>query len=203
MPNATIQNYDDLVAAVAKIIKRQDLSSMIPIFVQMAEEYFNNYDSLQNVTARRATYKYSTNQAIFPGPTDMVQPIQAYMSGVLLDFYPSGFNSSYAGANYPQIANGYQILGKNIVVSVSQLGLFQLDYYQQLEPLSETNESNWLLEDSPVTYLAGVCHEAFSYMRDFEKAQYWLAKRDSAIDTYVTSDISSRFPSGALTIRAG
>jgi hypothetical protein len=203
MANPNIQNYDDLVAAVAKFIKRQDLSSMIPIFLQMAEEYFNNYDPLVSVTARRASFKYTPNQAVFPGPTDMQQPIQAYMAGILLDFYPTGFNSSYAGANYPQIANGYQIMGNTITVSVAQLGLFQLDYYQKLESLSETNESNWLLEDSPTTYLAGVLHEAFSYMRDIEKASYWLQKRDAALQTYVDNDVSSRYPSGALTMRAG
>lgn len=199
----TIQSYDDLTSTVAKLIKRQDLSSMIPLFVQMAEEYFNNFDDLVEVTARRTNYLYTPSQNVFPGPTDMQQPIQAYMAGVLLDFYPTGFNSSYAGANYPQIANGYQIMGNTITVSVAQLGLFQLDYYQKLEGLSSTNESNWLLEDSPTAYLAGVAHEAFSYMRDYEKAQYWLAKRDAAITTYVDNDVSSRYPSGTLTIRAG
>lgn len=204
MTNSTIQNYDDLVATVSKLIKRQDLSSMIPIFIQMAEEYFNNFDDLIEVKARFSTYKYTTTQATFPGPTDMQQPITAYLNGLLLDYYPTGFNSSYAGANCPAIANGYQIKGNNITLSVAQLGLFQLDYYNTLEPLSETNESNWLLQDSPTAYLAGVAHEAFSYMRDYEKAQYWLAKRDAAITTYVDNDKSSRYPSqGGLTIRAG
>ena len=203
MANTTILSYDDLLFYVAKFIKRQDLTAMIPIFIQMAEEYFNNYDDLVEVTARRTNYLYTPTTPVFPGPTDIQQPIQAYMAGLLLDFYPTGFNSSYAGANCPAIAHGYQIMGSTITVSVAQLGLFRLDYYQKLEPLSATNESNWLLEDSPTTYLAGVLHEAFSYMRDLDKAGYWLQKRDAALQTYVDNDVSSRYPSGALTIRAG
>lgn len=203
MANPNIQNYDDLTAAVAKWLKRQDLSAMIPDFIQMAEEYFNNLNDLVAVNARRAKYIITPTQAVFPAPTDMQQPIQAYMLGRPLDFYPIGWESQYAGGSVPQIANGYQIVGNDIVLSVPQIGLFQLDYYQTLEGLSTTNESNWLLQDSPTTYLAGVLYEAFGYARDYEKAEYWKAKRDTAIAVYVTNDVSSRFPAGQLTIRPG
>lgn len=203
MANPNIQNYDDLVSAVAKFIKRQDLTTMIPIFVQMAEEYFDNYDDLIEVNARRAQFVYTPSDAVFPAPSDMRQSIQAYMFGRPLDFFPIGYASQYAGGNVPIIANGWQIIGDTISLSVPQLGVFYLDYYKALEGLSDTNESNWLLEDSPTAYLSGTLHEAFSYMRDIEKASYWLQKRDAAIQTYVDNDKSSRFPAGQLTIRAG
>lgn len=204
MANPNIQNYDDLVAAVAKWLKRQDLTTVIPTFIQFAEEYFNNLDDLVEVNARRARYIVTPTQAVFPAPSDMQQPIQAYMGGRLLDFYPIGYESQYAAGTVPKIANGYQIIGNTISLSVAQLGqIFQLDYYQALEGLSPTNESNWLLEDSPTSYLAGTLHEAFAYARDFEKAEYWKQKRDSALSVYIENDRSSRFPSGQLTIRPG
>jgi hypothetical protein len=203
MANANLQSYDDLIAAVPKYLKRQDLTAMIPDFIQFAEEYFDNFNDLVAVNARRQQYIFTPSSAVFPAPTDMKQPIQAYMLGRLLDFYPIGWESQYAGGSVPQIANGYQIIGDNISVSVPQIGLFQLDYYQKLEGLSPTNESNWLLEDSPTAYLAGVLHEAFSYTRDAQKSAYWMQKRDMAIDVYVKNDVSSRYPSGQLTIRAG
>jgi thiol-disulfide isomerase/thioredoxin len=202
--NPNIQVYDDLIAAVAKWLKRTDLSAQIPDFIQFAEEYFNNLNDLVAVDARRKQFIVTPTQAVFTGPTDMQQPIQAYMGGRPLDFFPIGWESQYAGGTVPQIANGYQIIGNTISLSVPQLGvLFQLDYYQTLEGLSTSNESNWLLQDSPTAYLAGTLHEAFGYVRDFEKAEYWRAKRDAAIETYVNNDVSGRFPSGQLTIRAG
>lgn len=204
MADANIQSYDDLLAAVAKFAKRQDLTTMYPIFVQMAEEYFNLFDPLVQITARRSQYIITPTQAVFAGPTDMQQPIQAYMGGRILDFFPIGWESQYAGGSVPKIANGWQIMGNQISLSVPQLGeIFQLDYFQTLEGLSSTNESNWLLEDSPTSYLAGTLHEVFSYTRDIDKATYWLQKRDAAITTYVNNDLSSRHPAGQLTIRAG
>lgn len=203
MANPNIQTYDDLTAAVAKYIKRQDLTAMIPDFIQFAEEYFDNFNDLVAVNARRAQFVITPNSAVFPAPSDMQQPIQAYMFGRVLDFFPIGYESQYAGGDVPKIANGWQIIGNNISLSVPQISTFYLDYYQKLEGLSDSNKSNWLLEDSPTAYLSGVLHEAFSYMRDMEKASYWLQKRDFAISTYVQNDISSRYPAGQLTIRAG
>lgn len=196
-----ITSYSDLTAAVTKYIKRQDLAAMIPDFIQFAEDYF---DKKIYVNARRAQYTFSPTKNVFAAPSDMKQPIQAYYGGRLLDFYPTGWESAYAGGNANIIANGYQFIGNNISLSVAQLGqLFELDYYQTLEGLSATNPSNWLLEDSPTTYLAGVLFEAFAYMRDLEKSQYWMAKRDDAIQLYIDDDTSSRHPAGQLTIRAG
>ncbi len=204
MANVNIQTYDDLVSNVVKYIKRQDLAVMIPVFIQFAEDYFDKCEELKDVVPRRTSFQVTPTQNVFPGPTDLKSPIQAYMGGVLIDYFPMGWDSQYAFGNIPQIGNGYQILGNNISLSVPQLGqIFWLDYYQILEGLSETNESNWLLEDSPLIYLSGVLHEAFSYMRDAEKAQYWQAKRDTQLATYSNDEKRSQYPAGPLTIRAG
>lgn len=204
MANSNIQNFDDLIAAANKWLKRQDLAPLMGNFVQMAEEYFDNLNDLAQVNARRTSFVITPSQAVFAMPSDCKQPIQAYYAGRPLDFFPIGWESQYAGGTVPMIAHGYQIIGNNISLSVPQLGqIFQLDYYQTLEGLSDTNESNWLLEDSPTAYLAGTLYEGFSYVRDYEKAQYWQSKRDNAIAVYVDNDVSSRFPSGQLTIRAG
>jgi hypothetical protein len=200
MANANLQDYDDLVAAVSKWIKRQDLVAMIPDWIQFAEEEF---DYKIFVNARRARYIYSPTQAVFPAPSDMRKPIQAYMNGRLLDFFPIGYESQYAGGDVPIIANGYQIIGNQISVSVAQLTTFQLDYYRILPGLSEANESNWLLQDTPTTYLAGVLFHAFSYMRDAEKAAYWESLKNSTMQLYIDSDIGNRTPEGQLTIRKG
>lgn len=204
MANPNIQDFDDLTSAVAKYLKRQDLTSMIPDFVQFAENFFDNLPDLIQINARRRSYQATPTQTIFPAPSDMKKPIMAYMGGRLLDFFPMGWESQYAGGQVPQIANGYQIIGRNISLSVAQLGLiFQLDYYQTLEGLSETNESNWLLDDAPLAYLAGTLYEGFTYVRDYEKAEYWKSKRDELLLLYIQSDVSSRTPSTQLTIRAG
>lgn len=196
-----VTDYNSLVTDVQKYLKRQDLSAMLPDFIQFAEDYF---DKKIYVNARRSQFIWTPQGAVFASPSDMKQPIQAYYMGRLLDFFPIGFESSYAGGNGAKLAFGYQFIGNNISLSVPQYGqVFTLDYYKTLEPLSTSNPSNWLMEDSPSIYLAGVLFEAFAYVRDLEKSAYWLQKRDGAIQDYIDDDVSSRHPQGPLTIRAG
>ncbi len=194
-------SYDELMADVAKYLKRQDLTAIIPDFVMFAESYF---DKNIYVNARRTSFVSTPTANVFSTPSDMKKAIQAYYLGRILDFFPLGFESTYAGGDGNVIAHGWQLMGNQITLSVPQLGqIFQLDYYTILEGLSSTNESNWLLEDAPEVYLAGVLHEAFSYVRDEERAGYWLQKRDAAIQSYIDDDTAKRSPAAQLTIRAG
>jgi len=198
---ASPQNYDQLLALAAKFLKRQDLTALMPTFVMFAEQYFNRKVM---VSARRTSFSFTPSTNVFPLPSDCETPIQAYWGGRILDFFPRGFESGYAGGNSAVIANGWQIIGQNISLSVRDFDqLFRLDYYATLEGLSETNESNWMLEDCPDGYLGGLLHEAFSYVRDTQNATYWLQKRDAAISDYVDNDASNRRPDDQLTIRAG
>lgn len=196
-----IVDYNSLVAKAQMFLKRQDLSGMLPDFIQFAEDYF---DKNVYVNARRAQFIWTPQSGVFASPSDMKQPIQAYYMGRLLDFFPIGFESSYAGGNGNKLAFGYQLVGDNISLSVPQFGqVFTLDYYKTLEPLSPSNPSNWLLEDAPTVYLAGVLFEAFAYIRDYEKSAYWMQKRDATMQDYIDDDTASRHPQGPLTIRAG
>lgn len=194
-------SYDELLTEVSKYLKRMDLIPIIPDFVMFAESYF---DKTIYVNARRETYITSPTQNVFPAPSNMKRAIQAYYLGRILDFFPIGFESAYAGGNGNVLAHGWQLMGDKITLSVPQLGqIFQLNYYMTLEGLSTAQESNWLLEDAPEIYLAGVLYEAFSYVRDEERAQYWQQKRDMAIETYMEDDLAKRYPAAQLTIRAG
>lgn len=196
-----IASYDDLTENMAFWLKRQDLTALIPTFIELAEEYF---DKTVYVIARRATYRATPTQSVFPVPSDCKQPILAYWGGKELDYYPLGFNSHYAQNPSSPIQHGYQIIGNNVSLSVPQLGaVFQLDYFTTLEPLSPSNESNWLLEDAPSIYLYGALYQGATYMRDDVRMATWMQMRDAAIAAYMSDDDTSKRPAGPLTIRAG
>ena len=100
----------------------------------------------------------------------------------------------------------YQIVGNTFAFSAAnaQLGAkLQIDYYDSLEPLSETNVSNWLLEDSPTTYLYGSLVQAAAYVRDDVLLQRFATFMDQAIAAMVTADKLSQTPEdGPLVIAA-
>lgn len=195
-----IESFDDLVTNMAFYMKRQDLSSLIPNFIQLAESTF---DKTVYVKARRVSYIFTPLQAVNPLPSDWKRVIQVWVLGQQLDFFPSDWDSAYAGGTIPQISNGYQIVDNNLVLSVRQLALTQLDYYQTLEGLSTANESNWLLEAAPDVYLWGALSQAAIYMRDNTLLGTWSSLASAAMQQFVDDDTLSQRPESTLTIRAG
>jgi hypothetical protein len=186
---------------MAQYMKRQDLTNLIPTFINMAEEWF---DDNVYTRARRDSYIFAVNQSVMQLPSDWKRIINAWYNGIRMEFYPSDFNGAYAnGSPYVQ-ANTIQIEGDNAVLNVVTYGgICQIDYYTTLEPLSDTNVSNWLLEDSPTTYLFGALTQAGIYMRDDARAMQWQQLRDMAIDSKISDTERSKTQEGPLTIRAG
>lgn len=200
----TIESYDDLQARMAKYLKRQDLNDLIPDFIMLAEEYFN--DAVYT-RARRQTFLYTPTGYLLALPSDWERVIDVWYDGRQLEFRGAGNNTAYSGAVNPSAFGIYQIVGNSLAFSANTASLgakLQVDYYNSLEPLSDTNESNWLLEDSPGTYLYGSLTQAAIYMRDDTRLALWQSLRDQAIQSSVDADEKSKTPvDGPLQIVAG
>lgn len=188
-----INSFDTLSARIAQYLKRQDLAALIPDFISLAEETF---DKTIYTKDRRVSYIFTPMQDVNSLPSDWRRVIEVYMFGKLLDFFPDDFNSQH-------IRHGYQIQGNQIIFAVPQLGLTRIDYYQTLEALSDSNESNWLLESSPSCYLYGTLCQAAIYMRDDARLAQWSGLLDLAISNLSDDDELTQRPESTLVMRAG
>lgn len=199
-----IESYSDLQTSMAAYLKRQDLATLLPTFISLAEEQF---DDNIFTRARRATFIITPSQNVVPLPSDWERVIDAFYDGKQLQFRGPGNASPYAGGHLPVAYGIYQIVGDNFVFTPTsaQLGLkLQIDYYTTLEPLSATNVSNWLLEDSPASYLFGALTQAAIYIRDNTSLALWSSLRDQAIQSSVDADERAKSPeNGPLQIVAG
>lgn len=72
----------------------------------------------------------------------------------------------------------YTIEGENIVVAPSPDSTYtgKLLAYTKLTGLSSGNTTNWLITNSPGTYLAAVMLELAEYIKDMEEISYWSKK---------------------------
>ena len=199
----TIESYDDLQARMSKYLKRQDLIDLIPDFIMLAEEQFDNTIFTR---ARRDSFIVAPYEYTLQLPSGWKRVINAWYDGKQLDFRGPGVNTAYSGVETPGGYGIYQIVGNTFAFSASnaQIGAkLQIDYYDSLEPLSETNVSNWLLEDSPTTYLYGSLVQAAAYVRDDVLLQRFATFMDQAIAAMVTADKLSQTPEdGPLVIAA-
>ncbi|AQQ16970.1 hypothetical protein A8D61_00035 [Burkholderia cenocepacia] len=69
----------------------------------------------------------------------------------------------------------YTIIGTNILLQtyIDGSSALTMYYYQELQGLSDSNESNWLLEDYPNLYLYATLLEATPYLIDDERIEVW------------------------------
>lgn len=194
-----ITDYTSLQTSVQKFLKRADLAALVPDFIALAENHFN-----RNIytTQRRDSFSLTPATNLVSLPSDCARIVRAYYGGRLLPFFENDANSAYANGNPHSIEFGYQLNAGKMALSVPSLGqILRVDYYTVIEPLSDTNTSNWLIEDASDVYLYGALHEAAVYVRDDARMQLWLQKRDAAITDLTDDDAMLKYPEQPLVIR--
>lgn len=180
-----ISSFSDLKTSMQKWLKRPDLAAMFPDFVLLAEQHF---DRTIKTRARRSHFAITPTTSYVSLPSDWGRVIKAKYGGKDFEFFP-------ASTDERRIYCGYRILGDKLAMTVPQLGQkLDLWYYIAIEGLSDSNQSNWLLEDAPDIYLWGSLAEGADYIRDSESRGKYIARRDAAIAEFIDDDAEAKTP---------
>lgn len=174
-------NRDELYAAIADTLNRQDLAAQIPSFVRLAEAQMDRELVTRQEFAMRELSGVSGSIGIpcdFGGVLSLVaygQPNRkiVYMAPDMLD---EQWLSSQGAPHY------YTVTGSQILFSPSVEFDGLLRYWKRLPRLSATCESNWLLERHPDAYLYGALTHAAPYLKDDERIGVWSSFYRSAVD---------------------
>lgn len=176
-------NYTELKAAVGDFLNRQDLTSVIPTFIQLAEADFNRTIRTRSMLARAT----ATLEEQFTGlPTGFLEAknVQLNSNPVVSLEYVTLDQVDRLRAMYPTgQPQWYTILGDEIeVVPVPDTSYtIELVYYKKATPLSDDNDSNWLLEDHPDAYLYGALMHSAPYLKNDERVSVWGTLYKAAI----------------------
>lgn len=178
----SITTYEGLQAAVSDFLNRQDLTSVIPTFIQLAEADFNRTVRHRSMLTRATT----TLDAQFTGlPTDFLEAknVQLNSDPVVSLEYVSIEEADKLRAKYstgqPQ---WYTLVGDQIeVVPVPDAEYtIELVYYKKPPALSEST-SNWLLASHPDAYLYGALMHSAPYLKNDERISVWGTLYKAAI----------------------
>jgi hypothetical protein len=66
---------------------------------------------------------------------------------------------------------------------------FEILYYQRLQPLDDTNQTNWFTEYAPQALLYGALLQAMPFLKNDERIPMWQAQYQQIIQTLKTEDI--------------
>jgi hypothetical protein len=172
-----LDTFSGLKTTIADYLNRDDLTSIIPSFISIAEAKFNRKLRVRQMI-KRATATLDT--AFFAFPADFLQAKEFQLNTNPITYLE--FVTEKQGDLMRQdaiIAPGkpkyYTIVGTQLeVIATPDDGYTgELTYYGKIPALSDSNTSNWLLAYAPDLYLYGALVEATPYLKDDERLGTW------------------------------
>lgn len=172
--------YATLQTDVADYLHRADLTAKLPAFVTLAEAALFRELQIKDMAlsvAGSTTGEYGTLPTDFGSVskvTTAVGDAEYTLDYKSLDYSPTGvtYPTSYALEN-----NQLRIFG----ASTGQA--YTLYYLPKVEALSDTNTTNWLLDNAPDLYLYATALEGAKYIRDMAQVQALTQLVGSLIDS--------------------
>ena len=165
-----ITTYAELQTALGDWLNRADLDQKIPDFIRLAESTLNDVLRSADMVTQSTSIPITSGRATLPA--DALEIVYAQVASSedepLEQITPQQLTmlrrTRTRNAANPRF---YAIVGRDIVVTPTPAsGSLDLDYYQRLPVLSDSNTTNWLLTDSPHIYLYTSLLHATPFLMD-------------------------------------
>lgn len=197
-----IGNYAELQAAIKSWSKRNDLDSVIPDFITLAETRINRNIRIRKMETRVTTSTVST-QLYYGLPTGFVQMrhFKLNTSPVtdLNYLTPERLDNLWAGSTTgkPRV---YTLLGDEIRLGPTPDAVYTMEmlYYKKFTALSDSNTTTELLTDCPDIYLYAALLELSAYTEHNEGVMKWTQLFNETISAIEMEDSKDRYSGSAL-----
>ena len=181
-----LTTYDELKSSIADFLNRDDLTSVIPDFITLAETKLNREVRHWRME-KRANANLDTQYTALPN--DFVEPIRMSLTTGdthTLEMVNAFQISNLRAANLDTIGRptSFAILDGSIEVFPTPDATYTLEmlYYEKIDALNVSNTSNWVLTNHPDAYLYGSLIHSAPYLQEDNRVTTWAALYKSAID---------------------
>jgi len=198
MTTAQVMNYDSLVEDIQQYLERTDDATIaqIPRFIMLAEQVIaSQIKFLGNLTVNTSNMVAATATIDKPARWHKTismnvtvdgkrQPVFVRKYEYLREYAPDpsvqGTPKFYADYDYthwlvaptPDTAYDYEVL-----------------YYERVQPLDSTNQTNWFTIYAPQAMLYGSLLQAMPFLKNDERIAMWQQQYDLIINTLKAEDV--------------
>ena len=201
-----LTNYTGLKASLADFLNRDDLTSVIPDFVALAEAQINRDVRHWKMEARSSGQQDPADEYM-QIPADWVETIRLHLTGtgtsvvnlVSRDAMADKRAAQENAAGTPRMythANGQFQLFPTPDATTN----FELLYYQKIPSLI-TNTDNWLLLEAPDVYLYGALLHSAPYLAEDARLAVWAQLYSAAIQRLNQTSEDAMFSGSGLTLK--
>jgi hypothetical protein len=198
MPVAATMTYDTLVADVQSYLERTDAATVdkIPTFIMLAEQVIaNDIKFLGNLTVQESNM--IQGQPIIDKPArwrktvSMNVTVAGKKRPVLLRKYE--YLREYApdptDENIPKFYADYDYTHWLVAPTPADDYTFEVLYYERVQPLDSSNQTNWFTIYAPQAMLYGTLLQAMPFLKNDERIPMWQAQYQQVISALKGEDI--------------
>ena len=196
---AVEMTYASLVTDISSYLERTDTATLekIPTFIMLAEQVISTeIQFLGNLTVVTSTMNVGEPIIVKPArwrktvsinliDNNRRQPVFLRKYEYLRNYWPNATQTDtpvyYCDYDYthwlvaptPDLAYNYEVL-----------------YYERVQPLDVTNQTNWFTQYAPQAMLYGSLLQAMPFLKNDERIPMWQAQYDRVIATLKAEDVA-------------
>jgi len=192
-----VMTYDSLTENISSYLERTDTATLekIPLFIMLAEQVIaSEIKFLGNLTVNTAFMVAGTN--IIPKPArwhktvsmnvlvdGQKQPVLLRKYEYLREYWPDATQT-----DVPKFYADYDYTHWLIAPTPDAAYSFEVLYYQRLQPLDSTNQTNWMTEYAPQALLYGSLLQAMPFLKNDDRIPMWQAQYSAIMQTLKAED---------------
>jgi len=198
MTTASVMTYDSLVENIQSYLNRTDTATLekIPLFIMLAEQIIaSQIKFLGNLTVNTSTMV--ANVGILDKPARWHktvsmnvtvagerQPVLLRKYEYLREYWPDG---TLTGV--PAYYGDYDYTHWLVVPTPALAYSFEVLYYERIQPLDSTNQTNWFTTYAPQALLYGSLLQSMPFLKNDERMPMWQSNYDQIMQTLKQEDV--------------
>jgi hypothetical protein len=199
MTTAAVMTYDSLVENIQSYLERSDAATIakIPLFIMLAEQSIaSQIKFLGNLTVN--TSNMVATQAIIDKPArwhktvsmnitvaGQRHPVLLRKYEYLREYWPDATNT-----DVPQFYCDYDYTHWLVAPTPADDYNFEVLYYERVQPLDSSNQTNWFTTYAPQALLYGSLLQAMPFLKNDDRMPMWQQQYDLIIQTLKAEDQS-------------
>lgn len=197
MTAAAVMTYDSLVENIQSYLERTDTATIekIPLFIMLAEQIIaSQIKFLGNLTVNESTMVAGDPVIAKPARWHKTVSMNVVVGGkkypVLLrkyeylrEYWPDPTQTSV-----PKFYADYDYSHWLVSPTPDAPYSFEVLYYQRVQPLDSSNQTNWFTEYAPQALLYGSLLQAMPFLKNDERVPMWQAQYEAIMQTLTAED---------------
>jgi len=199
MTTAVVMTYDSLVSNIQTYIERNDATTVayIPTFIMLAEQVIaSEIKFLGNLTVANSTMVNGNavidkparwHKTVSMNVTDTTgnkQPVLLRTYEYCREYWPKPTST-----DLPIYYSDYDYTHWLVAPTPAANYSYEVLYYERVQPLDSTNQTNWFTIYAPQALLYGSLLQAMPYLKNDERIPMWQAQYSAIINTLKTENL--------------